>query len=154
MKRVIWLMVFVLTGGVVLSQQAPVTVRPATAAAAGGMQHGATNNAPWMELRDIQAKLRPIEDALVKSDAEIQALLQQRKDAEQFLQDLDKKRRDLMAAKLLANPEAAPLVRRRAELLAKAQELRGAGGTVAPATAELSGRTGASPNATNFCAGR
>jgi len=125
MKRTALLgMMAAMFGGVVLAQQAPVPHAPAAVSA---VPRVATNDASlWVELRDIQTKLHPFEENLAKNDPEVKALVQQRKDAEQLLQKLDKQRRDLVAAKLLADPAAAPLVKRRAELMTKAQELRSA----------------------------
>lgn len=140
MKSTLFLICTLSAVSVAMAQQPAAPQPPAAGAAAAA----ATNAAkPWVELRDIQAKLHPMEESLVDTDPEIKALLQKRKEAQQLLQDLDKKRRDTIEARLLANPAAAALIKRRTELLAKIQEMRSAGEAVQPGpNAELSNRLG------------
>ena len=141
MKRAMLLMALAMTGSAVLAQEAPVAHTTALITPAGA--HAATNETPpWVELRDLQSKIHPLQETLTKNDPEIKALLQQRKDAEQFLADLDEKRRTLIQNKLLADPTVGPLVKRRAELLARIQEMRTAGKTVPPASIEILNREG------------
>ena len=60
----------------------------------------------------------------MENDADLKALIQQRKDAQKLIEDLDAKRRALVEAKLLADPTAAPLVQKRKELNEKIQAMR------------------------------
>jgi len=151
MKNMVLMTILAATGSVVLAQQgswsgAPVaggtSAIPVVPSAATGSSTNAVN--PWAELRGIQVKLQPIEENLVKSDPDIKALFQQCMDAQQALQELDKKRQDLIAAKLLADPAVAPLAKRRAELLAQARTMHPAGAPFLGAT-NRSSRTGGVP---------
>lgn len=118
MKRLAFLFGVMLAA--VMAQAAPGPATATTPSVATNAPAGKTNAVSFfIELRDIEAKLYPIEQALAKTEPDLKALVQQRKDMQQALMQLDKKRMDLITAKLLANPATAPLVKRRAELQAK-----------------------------------
>ena len=119
MKTSLILLSAVLSGSLALAQ-APILPRNSPAA---GTRAQTNDASPWIELRDIQAKIHPIEEKM-KIDADYKALMQQRADAEHAIMNLDQKMREWLKAKLMQDPAGAPLAKRRAELLAKVDELR------------------------------
>ena len=110
-----------LSGTVAIAQQPLAPRTPPT-----GATLATSTNAvqPYVELREVQAKLFPLEQKILDNDAEIKALLLQRKDAQKLIEDLDKKRRALVEAKLMADPNTAPLAQKRKELMEKIQAMR------------------------------
>jgi len=151
MKHMVLMTILAATGSVVLAQQgsggcAPVAGSTPAITVVPSATTGSSTNAvnSWAELRSIYAKLQPIEKNLFDNDPDIKALSQQCKDAEQALRELDKKRQELIAAKLLTDPTAAPLAKRRAELLAQARTMHPAGAPFLGAT-NRSSRTGGVP---------
>jgi hypothetical protein len=121
-KSAIVLIVTAMFGSLALAQPATAPRAPAGA----GLRASTNDVIFWAELRDLQAKLRTSEATLISTDPEIKALTQQCKDAQQLMQDLDKKRREMIAAKQLADPAVGPLLKRRAELMVKIQGMRSA----------------------------
>ena len=148
MKYPVLLILAMLSGSVALAQQAPAPRAPAPprAAPAGAPASavvgapGATNAAnPWMELRDIQAKLHPFELKLMESDPDVKALVLKHKALQDALLDVDKKRLDKISEKLAADPATAALEARRKELTKKIGDARSA--------ATPGAKTDAKPNA-------
>jgi len=143
MKSIVLLICSLFAAGLAMAQSAPA---PAQAPRATAGTAASTNEIKIrIELREIQSKLGPIQDTIIKTDPDIKANQQQCQEAEQLRGNLDKKRRELIEAKLQADPTAAPLLKRRTELVVKIQEMRNAGEPIPGPDLEMASRLGMPP---------
>jgi hypothetical protein len=142
MKRMVMLTALAMAGGLAVAQDRPAGPGadgrkpiPAFSASATPLQSG-TNSSARAEvlgkLRQVQQKLGPIAAKIAETDPEIKALVQKQKELQQQYMEAEKKRMELMDARLSADPTAAPLVAQRKELQAKMQEFGVMGGGPRP----------------------
>ena len=139
MKRMAMMTALAMAGGLALAQERPAGPGPdgrkpipafsASPTPASSGTNASARTEVLVKLGQIQKELSPIEAKIAEADPEIKALVQKEKDLYQQIMELEKKRRELMDARLAADPKAAPLAASRKELRAKMKELsNGAGG--------------------------
>jgi hypothetical protein len=164
MKRMVLTTILAAMGGVALSQQsthgqrepapgaggapaiapvAPVVGSSTTNNTVGGRPNLAKLQALLTELGAVGKELRPQEEKLQATDPDFKALLEKQLAARQAVLDLDNQRRELMDAKLSADPKFAPLVARRHALRRAMDDMRASESPAATAREYLKGYGGA-----------